>query len=552
MWADGNVIGHLRVRGGIRDGARLRMAASRELDDGLALSLPPSAVLMVRKVDDPLPGRFASRHAPAWRAALRRQLTDIRDRAARPRGGRVPADAGSILFTDSAELAACLAWHCSSGGPLPWWCTLLRSGLESRAPADMVARVLAHEPRRLPAVLSYLADWGCAGAVVATVDETVACHLLRLVLQAHGLDDRRWARLMDPPVQADTDIRTNDLREREETAETPHSGTRATTPDWPVEVGRNHRALGREQGSLLAVALCLAREPAAMDRPGFRIALAEWRAAHETPGGDPAARRAPDPDPRGDMSEHPQHSPPAGPSHPADGPPTSAVQLTPGAFDPRVAPRTLATEMRAGGTPRAGADMDRKLPPVDRRAEPSPEPPDSEIATAAVPAWSPAVDGVPTRLGGALYLINVMRHFELPEALEPEWRFAQSLGAWGVLGLLARGFLGRRSIADDALWEVFDDLRGPAPPSADLAEARRWLRDALPRFKRRVRSATGRARNAAVSDLFCLPGRLYVTRTHVDMVASLDDVRLGARVAGLDRDPGWQPAFGRVIRFHFE
>jgi hypothetical protein len=32
----------------------------------------------------------------------------------------------------------------------------------------------------------------------------------------------------------------------------------------------------------------------------------------------------------------------------------------------------------------------------------------------------------------------------------------------------------------------------------------------------------------------------------------LADVSLAARRAGLDRDPGWDPSFGRVIKIHFE
>jgi hypothetical protein len=36
------------------------------------------------------------------------------------------------------------------------------------------------------------------------------------------------------------------------------------------------------------------------------------------------------------------------------------------------------------------------------------------------------------------------------------------------------------------------------------------------------------------------------------MVANIDDISLVARRAGLDRDPGWLPHFGRVVLFHFE
>jgi hypothetical protein len=49
-----------------------------------------------------------------------------------------------------------------------------------------------------------------------------------------------------------------------------------------------------------------------------------------------------------------------------------------------------------------------------------------------------------------------------------------------------------------------------------------------------------------------VPGRLYVTSSHVDLVISLDHADLSVRASGLDRDPGWLPAYGRVVYFHFE
>lgn len=48
------------------------------------------------------------------------------------------------------------------------------------------------------------------------------------------------------------------------------------------------------------------------------------------------------------------------------------------------------------------------------------------------------------------------------------------------------------------------------------------------------------------------PGRIVVTRTHVDVVLDLEDVDMAARICGLDRDPGWVPDLGRIVAFHFE
>ena len=55
-----------------------------------------------------------------------------------------------------------------------------------------------------------------------------------------------------------------------------------------------------------------------------------------------------------------------------------------------------------------------------------------------------------------------------------------------------------------------------------------------------------------VSGLLLRRGQLYVTSSHVDLVMPLGSVSMPVRIAGLDFDPGWLPAFGRVVQFHYE
>ena len=80
---------------------------------------------------------------------------------------------------------------------------------------------------------------------------------------------------------------------------------------------------------------------------------------------------------------------------------------------------------------------------------------------------------------------------------------------------------------------------------------------AAPAAERRFGEAVGafvswllRSSGIAVSSLMS-PGLVRVTSTHVDVVLGLDDVDLAARMAGLDRDPGWVPLLGRIVLFHF-
>jgi len=60
-----------------------------------------------------------------------------------------------------------------------------------------------------------------------------------------------------------------------------------------------------------------------------------------------------------------------------------------------------------------------------------------------------------------------------------------------------------------------------------------------------------RTKEDPVAALIRRPGRLYITSTHVDLVMDMRSVTLGARLAGLDANPGWVPELGRVVTFHY-
>jgi hypothetical protein len=84
-------------------------------------------------------------------------------------------------------------------------------------------------------------------------------------------------------------------------------------------------------------------------------------------------------------------------------------------------------------------------------------------------------------------------------------------------------------------------------------DLRAWASAASPAVARRLRLALALESDdpEALWRLLAVEGRLYVTRSHVDLVADLDQVWLPARRAGLDRNPGWLADYGRVVLFHF-
>ena len=49
-----------------------------------------------------------------------------------------------------------------------------------------------------------------------------------------------------------------------------------------------------------------------------------------------------------------------------------------------------------------------------------------------------------------------------------------------------------------------------------------------------------------------LPARIYLSSSHIDLVTSVDEISMPARMSGLDQNPGWMPEMGRVVLFHFD
>lgn len=95
--------------------------------------------------------------------------------------------------------------------------------------------------------------------------------------------------------------------------------------------------------------------------------------------------------------------------------------------------------------------------------------------------------------------------------------------------------------------------RSPSP-GRSRQTAQRWLDRLLPYLHARIALALGLdARDAELPALLCRHrARVRCDLAHLDVHLSLASLPLSLRIAGLDRDPGWIPAAGRSIRFHFD
>jgi hypothetical protein len=94
--------------------------------------------------------------------------------------------------------------------------------------------------------------------------------------------------------------------------------------------------------------------------------------------------------------------------------------------------------------------------------------------------------------------------------------------------------------------------RGAVRPPAGSSALTRWI-DCLAAYTcARLRLAVGIQPARELGRFMCAHrARVMVTATRLDIMLRLDELPIQIRLAGLDRDPGWVPAAGRTIAFHF-
>jgi hypothetical protein len=79
-----------------------------------------------------------------------------------------------------------------------------------------------------------------------------------------------------------------------------------------------------------------------------------------------------------------------------------------------------------------------------------------------------------------------------------------------------------------------------------------WLSRLIPYVRARLRAAFGTGPPEDSGPLVCRQDAVVrATEMRVDVFFNLSEHPIEIRLAGLDRDPGWVPAAGRFISFHY-
>ncbi|WP_310388570.1 hypothetical protein [Roseateles sp.] len=529
---------------------RLRQGLERWLAeaDPARHGLPGDAIVLVRRLamrwNTVQAGDSAIRYAPL--AAL---LASAR------RAASADGDAEAVWFADEAELLGCLARDALAGllDQRWWWRAALQpqrggrwdsSSLQQRQQQQALTRWL-QAPQQMPRALQRLGPVR-ARAWLASLGADGISRLVTALAQAYALADELDAWVLGGTEPASPDRRGLQQPARGLAATVTATATAAAAAERLVRICTallsDASAVASPAGLWRLASLLETESPARLDRAVDRV---------PPQGSGPAKLQA---------SEAVSERASAMPVH------QSTWQLTP-----------KATPRQARDGPSKTPDCDHDHKGDDTAATTRDTPPSSNRAEAHPPAARPAllaeaglraaqldlVAALPqwtdTRHGGLFFLLNaalalgLYGDFTQPRHRGlacPPWRLLLLAGqAWAGPGW-RRDPLRRRLIARSA------GSQEPLPLPL-------W-----PRLHARLAEALGdHADHAAHGDhadhadlparaqirrMLALPARLQDRGERLDIFYSLARLPLAVRLAGLDRDPGWIPAAGCDIRFHFD
>jgi hypothetical protein len=588
-------LGSVRCRGG-RDPSMQRRRLEAALADVAPRSfgLPPRAWLFVRKVVAPQPLGDDAR-GRSFARSLDADLDRVLRRAVRPWVSEGGTSADAVLFLDEAELAACLVrdWVRRKWADRWWW----RQLLGSHGVPDWLSRHVHPQAPLFAAAMELSMREGTAVEWLEAIPEGEVARVRAALEAAYGV-------CVAPALATPRNSRDRACARSESVETTAEEGA---APSRTVRTLRSIAPeifgprLDRGRRALLAVALVSRRNPVWARSLEFATAVARGeRFEPEASVAEPASP--------GTSMTHGTASATAGAPTPGTRDParvhiaekgsgaTCAEEVVPALAGVEVPVRSTATpprraiDSRAPGvraeSPVSGDESGSATSPVQPATvvppaaliDPALAPPGAESSPAArVPSpdaranaavESIATPRVPvvTGFGGIFYLLNVAIALGLYGDFSQPHHAGIALSPWDWLAAIGRRWFGAR-FRRDPVWKALADLAGHpprarpergfrpkkhAPGHFASRTADAWFDEMLAALAARIAAALGADDPGTVPDRVCRhAAHIYMSATEVEVHLSLDDLPLELRIAGLDRDPGWVPAAGRSLRFHF-
>ncbi len=496
---------------------RLRQGLERWLADcdPARHGLPGEAIVLVRRL------------ATRWSAVLdpdhaRRYAPLAALMAGARRAASADADADVVWFADEAELLACIARDALSGKLRErWWWRALQRGLPAGlAGSPALARWL-QAPQQMPRAVQRL---GVARAVawMESLGDAGRVQMVEALAEAYGVAPEVRAWVLEGRLPAQVGMPTQDLI----------ASLRHSSPALPLATKAITSAT-----RLHRLCTALAEDAAAAGSPQ-RLKVMAQVVGMPAPERQALLQRAPAMPPAVQEGRKPALHPPAQAAEVRAGTP---IQAAP----PSHSPLQLKQAAQAMVFRRAVAPPVDRPAPVKRKPR-APDPP-APAAIGAALAEAPPRTLLHTRHGGLVFLLNAALQLSLygdftqplHKGLDcPPWRFLLLAGrAW-----CGPGFRFRK----DPLWAWLlrrsAGARQPVPLHV-------W-----PALHARLALALGdgQAPRQAIRSMLALPARLQDAGERLDLFFPLAELPLAVRLSGLDRDPGWIPAAGCDVRFHFD
>jgi hypothetical protein len=553
-------------------GAADRLLARQRFEAALSdvtpstVGLPPQALLVVRRVAPAEPLQLGSAgSAKRFGNVVRADLEGIARRARRQWLDADAAASDAVLFADEAELVACLVrdWLRGRVADRWWW----RSVLGDLSPQQWLRQhVLSRGDVMVPAI-AVLTEGPDAAAWLARLDDSEAEQAMAVIARTHAVSltveqDESTGRppsvrsnyrgLVGIEVEADADSRSPALER-----------LIATVPEVLTPT------LRPPQRRLVALALALTRAPSWARTPQLAFALQTLDRAGPVTDAQAPANLATGPSqiskPREPRTATETETPSTGDMPEQRG---GALETTDSVGASTSAPEeSLAVAQEPASTTHvetryapqvAQQDVAPDAPLVVTRTVVSETPAtQTETPPALLSAkidlqQTPSIEGavrVRTQFGGIFYLLNTALALKLYADFSSPRGANLKISPWDWLALVGRAWFGRDFIRDP-VWNLLAGLAGRERRSLRRP---RWLKTQIEQLRARLALALGEAMSADIPALVCrYPAEIEATVSRVDVHLVLSALPLAIRVAGLDRDPGWIPAAGRTIAFHFE
>ena len=536
----------LRVKGSDLDPLALRGRLENLLSEvSMQPRLPPSATLFIRKLSDPLPGAVqldsSHAHAPqAWRHAFQTKFDQLVSSAARPAHGLVADSAESVVFYDYAELLASLTadWCSGFAATRWWWQALIKRG----DVAQVIRQFWREKIEYVPAALEHVSRKGVLVEFVTRLTDSETRELVEKVVKVFGLHAISITEIIEPRIRRIENADFSAEAEAPFSQVAPVTHERSKEMPWRYVVPESDTPrFTPAQQLFVGIALMVHRAPARVRTLSFAREVERWCVIEVPPNViEPV------------IHEETIETATA-PAKPAETPALIGV-------DQIDAPPELVTSDPPEVQKSASSAVEKPVkvgnavftyeqPTKVNEESPVVESEQAPVETFVSPSSTLDAITIETDLGGLFYLINLAIFLEIySDFTSPVEQFHDDLSIWDFV-MIVGDHINQHCDLDDPIWTGLQDLQD----LHDTDHEPTWLVDMLPHLRARLILALGIDEDTNLAKLLLHHhARVTITPTHLDVFFSLSDHPIEIRLAGLDRDPGWVPAAGRFIAFHYD